>query len=303
MVFREYGEHVPSSMLFHCAIKPCSANSTTEPFGKDWRVKSDPMPAATSMNSPEEHLAEAIRVAGSAEFFPSLTRYLQAIAPFEGIFVTRLRDRRQPEHVYDNVRAGRRIQVIDQYLDGAYLLDPFYDAFRTNARSRVLRLGDVAPDRFQHSTYFRRYYSNLRLRDELAIFAQQGMDSVIFYSIGRVTRETRFRQRDVAEFRRALPVICAVTSRHFEMPLRNESVATPAPEIADAISHFGDEVLTHREREIAGLILKGHSTASIAALTEIAVGTVKIHRKNLYRKLGISSQTELFTMFLNCVFA
>nr|WP_246739578.1 helix-turn-helix transcriptional regulator [Martelella sp. HB161492] len=57
--------------------------------------------------------------------------------------------------------------------------------------------------------------------------------------------------------------------------------------------------LTGREREIAALILKGHSTGSIALTTGITAGTVKIHRKNLYRKLGISSQGELYHLFLH----
>ena len=57
-------------------------------------------------------------------------------------------------------------------------------------------------------------------------------------------------------------------------------------------------MLTHRECEIAGLILKGHSSKSIARIIEISPGTVKIHRKNIYRKLGISSQSELFSLFL-----
>ena len=30
-------------------------------------------------------------------------------------------------------------------------------------------------------------------------------------------------------------------------------------------------------------------------------GTVKIHRKNIYRKLDIGSQAELFSLFINCI--
>jgi DNA-binding CsgD family transcriptional regulator len=251
----------------------------------------------------EERLAEVILAAGSAEFFPALTRYLLGVVPFQGVFVTRLSRRKRPLHIYDNVRAERRVVVIDQYLDAAYLLDPFYDAFRASPESRVMRLGDVAPDRFQHSTYFRRYYGNLRLRDELAIFVGLGDDSVLFYSLGRHTGESRFRQREVQAFRRALPVIRAVTLRHFGDRLRDDPATGTAPEIVDAMIRFGDDLLTVREREIAGMVLKGHSTASIAERTDIAVGTVKIHRKNIYRKLGISSQSELFSMFLSSLFA
>jgi FixJ family two-component response regulator len=33
----------------------------------------------------------------------------------------------------------------------------------------------------------------------------------------------------------------------------------------------------------------------------ISSGTVKVHRKNIYAKLGIMSQSELFSIFLNAL--
>jgi len=58
-------------------------------------------------------------------------------------------------------------------------------------------------------------------------------------------------------------------------------------------------VLTAREVEIVQFVLKGHSNNSISLHLEISEGTVKIHRRNIYRKLEISSQSELFAMTLN----
>ena len=40
------------------------------------------------------------------------------------------------------------------------------------------------------------------------------------------------------------------------------------------------------------------ASISIATLLNISVGTVKVHRKNIYAKLEISSQSELFSLFL-----
>lgn len=52
------------------------------------------------------------------------------------------------------------------------------------------------------------------------------------------------------------------------------------------------------EIEITSLILRGHSSAAIADALNIAEGAVKIHRKNIHQKLRISSQAELFSLFL-----
>ena len=60
----------------------------------------------------------------------------------------------------------------------------------------------------------------------------------------------------------------------------------------------GFAALSAREREVVALILKGHLSNSIAGQLTIAVGTVKNHRKNIYRKLAIASQAALFARFL-----
>ncbi len=55
-----------------------------------------------------------------------------------------------------------------------------------------------------------------------------------------------------------------------------------------AYARFGGALLSRREREIAQLLLRGHSSLSIAAQLGISGTTVKTHRKNLYGKLGIA---------------
>ena len=46
------------------------------------------------------------------------------------------------------------------------------------------------------------------------------------------------------------------------------------------------------------MILKGHSSLSISHALTIALPTVKTHRRNAYAKLGISTQQQLFRLFL-----
>ena len=63
--------------------------------------------------------------------------------------------------------------------------------------------------------------------------------------------------------------------------------------------NFGEGVLTQREREITQLLLRGHSSKSIARELGIAPGTVMVHKRNLFGKLGITSQYELFSSFID----
>jgi len=69
--------------------------------------------------------------------------------------------------------------------------------------------------------------------------------------------------------------------------------------LREAFAAFGRHRLTQRESEVVTMVLRGHSSEAIGAALKIAPGTVKIHRKNIYAKLGIGSQAELFSMFLS----
>ncbi|MNG32074.1 Transcriptional regulatory protein UhpA [compost metagenome] len=61
---------------------------------------------------------------------------------------------------------------------------------------------------------------------------------------------------------------------------------------------FGRGVLTRREGEVVRLLLEGHSNISVSQRLGISPGTVRVHRQNLYEKLGIGSQSELLALFI-----
>ncbi len=46
-------------------------------------------------------------------------------------------------------------------------------------------------------------------------------------------------------------------------------------------------------------MLRGYGTGTTAERLDIAVETVRRHRKSIYRKLDVSSQTDLFSLFIN----
>ena len=53
------------------------------------------------------------------------------------------------------------------------------------------------------------------------------------------------------------------------------------------------ERLTPREKQILELIAKGNSNKEIAAILNLSVNTVSVHRANLMSALGIHRTTEL----------
>ena len=69
--------------------------------------------------------------------------------------------------------------------------------------------------------------------------------------------------------------------------------------LTQCFDRFGEGTLTQRERQITQLLLRGHSSKSVARELDIAPGTVMVHKRNLFSKLGITSQYELFSLFID----
>ena len=59
----------------------------------------------------------------------------------------------------------------------------------------------------------------------------------------------------------------------------------------------GRGALTTREIEVAMLSLSGFSSRAIGEKLSISFETVRAHKKHIYAKLGVGSQSELFAMF------
>ncbi|MHC8305885.1 helix-turn-helix transcriptional regulator [Pseudomonas sp. PB3P13] len=187
---------------------------------------------------------------------------------------------------------------VRQYLSGFYLLDPFYGACVERVASGCYDLADVAPDHFELSEYFQSFYRHSHLEDELNYILQLSNGSSLAVSLA-------FTQKlDAAttqQFKRIAPWVLAVLGKHFvgldAQGSRFESQLEQR--IHAALNNFGSSILTERECRIAQLILRGHSTRSLAERLGLSEDTIKSHRKHIYSKLDIGAQSELFSLFID----
>ncbi|WP_299085346.1 helix-turn-helix transcriptional regulator [uncultured Paraglaciecola sp.] len=62
-----------------------------------------------------------------------------------------------------------------------------------------------------------------------------------------------------------------------------------------------DQQLQSLKKDVLELMLRGYGTHISAERLDIALETVRRHRKSIYRKLDVSSQTDLFSLFLNAM--
>jgi DNA-binding CsgD family transcriptional regulator len=240
---------------------------------------------------------------GRDDFATALTGLLQAVAPYTYTVIFGYRGSARPMDLYDDFPAFRRQVFVTDYQEGPYLLDPFYLGATRPIEAGLYRMRDLAPDRFYQGEYFRNYYIQTGLAEEIGFFVDISEGTMVVLSLMRDERP--FSAREMRALEEVRPVVESTVRRHWaDLPSRFDHSAQdkhgPAREsaIERSFHSFGDGILTAREREIVEHTLKGHSADAVGRILGIAPGTVRIHRRNIYAKLRISSQGELFSRFI-----
>jgi len=74
---------------------------------------------------------------------------------------------------------------------------------------------------------------------------------------------------------------------------RGLQVLPRTPSGAAAVEPLGPELLTPREADVLEHLRQGKANAEIALALHVSIETVRTHRRNIYRKLGVRSRREL----------
>lgn len=201
-----------------------------------------------------------------------------------------------PEILFKWVRERDLEDLFDRdYNRFGYMLDPFYKLAFETADWAVSPLRDIAPDRFETSDYFANYFGSTKLVDEVGFVARATDDTAVHLSMGRHSGTRRFRAGEIARFRSLAMVLVPGILSVLGKP--EKRVGDPAESVEHrflAVARKNGEDISTREAEVAALIVQGHSSRAIGLNLGISGHTVKVHRRNPYKKLNISSQSELF---------
>ncbi|MCZ6863957.1 MAG: helix-turn-helix transcriptional regulator [Alphaproteobacteria bacterium] len=254
-----------------------------------------------------DQVAGLIAAVGTPQFASVMVETLEHVVPFDHSVFFAYRGQDRPLCLYDTFDPQQRIVFVSDYQEGPYLLDPFYQICAERIDPGLYRLREIAPDRFYHSEYYRSYYRRTKLAEEICFVNTLPDDMMLVISLMRAGTSPCFSDRHMTKLRKVEPIVHAAIGQHWRN-LRRErdkivqlgaSFPSFGTHVARAFENFGNSVLTRREREVVRMVLRGHSSESIGRRFRITTGTVKIHRKNIYAKLGISSQSELFSLFIS----
>ncbi len=234
---------------------------------------------------------------------PALADLVRSIAPFDYAVMFGYRGSDRPIDLYDDFPPGKRKIFVTDYQAGPYLLDPLHLAAVRPVAPGLYRLRDMAPDRFYQGEYYRSYYARTGLAEEIGYLVDLPENAMLVLSLMRAQKP--FSQKEFHALEAVFPFVAAVARRQWgglarQFGQEGKAVGRTIQRrgVAHDLGSFGEGILTPREREVAAFTLKGHSADSAAQLLGISAGTVRIHRRNIYAKLRINSQGELFSRFL-----
>ncbi|MCB1644490.1 MAG: LuxR family transcriptional regulator [Pseudomonadales bacterium] len=245
-------------------------------------------------------VASLLEVAGTSGFIPQLAAALREWVAVDEICLLAYPQDGSPEIHYRE--APFSSPGLDAYVAGPFLLDPYYVAAARHQRFGFFSLAELAPSGFRKSEYYRDYYRFNGLSDECGYLIAVAGGTFINLSLARNQKGRKFTLSELRLLDAISASIGALVKQHFIAPESEAGLPEHESNLRSrlelTLSAFGDPVLTPRERQVIQAVLHGHSTKSLALELGISLETVKLHRKNAYRKLSVRSQSELFQLFI-----
>jgi DNA-binding CsgD family transcriptional regulator len=262
------------------------------------------MDALKLINEWNRDLGLAISALGTDEFFPALVEAVRSRVPIAYPQFWLYHSSLPPRVLYHEIPAPAVASQIDDYLDGPYREDPFFQTSMDRPKSRVYLLSRVTTGRLEESSYYNDYYSSTGTVDEAVYLSLLSRGNVINLSMMRLPKQGRFSDEEYQLLYSLAEPISSLLRIHSEFDAFAVSNLIQ-PEIDGQIDlafrTFGASLLSPREKDVLELMLRGYGTDTSASRLSIARETVRRHRKSIYRKLDVSSQTDLFSLFLNAL--
>ncbi len=249
-------------------------------------------------------LASMTRSIGQTDWFDAALKLLGAVCHIDSGGAMMYYRHQRPRRLLHRFDPKERTLPEDAYVSGPYVLCPNYQMFLRGCDSGAYWLRHIAPDDFYDSEFYQVFYSQSGVSDSIDILWRIDADTALNIFIERGLRSPPFQIMDLAAVQSLLPLIFASAAKHHELSAaasRRDTDNLTHRKVQSTLENFASSLLTQRERQVLFYMISGYSSALTAQRLNTTEGTIKIHRKNIHRKLDIGSQAELFSLFINCI--
>lgn len=250
-----------------------------------------------------QHAARLSSCVGTEEFVPTLVTMFKELVDIDNIAILVYPSKNMPRVEYNEPPNGQRQTSIHLFMNGAFLLDPYYMAATKSDKQGFFSLSEIEPQGFKDSEYYHSYYKASGFTDECGYLVSVGESEGAFVniSLGRISLKETFDKEILRKLTDIWPMIDWLVKQHWNKELDTSNSFNFRQRLEMALDCFGNSLLTDRECQMVGMILHGYSNKAISERLNISVETVKLHRKNAYAKLDVKTIGELFNLFLDSV--
>ncbi|MBL4873754.1 MAG: helix-turn-helix transcriptional regulator [Rhodobacteraceae bacterium] len=248
---------------------------------------------------------------GTESFISKIAGLIERYISFDGLIVFLYSKNSAPTTLGCFGSALEMQLGIENYLKYTYVLNPVYRAYQDNAAAGAYVISDLKPVKYIENAA----KSNLIIRiDHKETIGYRtpgwpkGMTDVVglvhlpdgkMIEFDFIVSQSGNQIENCYERLNAIyPVLSSVLLKQFEFAAQDFDTSNANPSLESRFQEFGKSKLTEREQLVVKMILTGHSSNSIGLNLGISLPTVKSHRRNIYTKLDISSQAELFNLLV-----
>ncbi len=196
--------------------------------------------------------------------------------------------------------AGVMRGLTEHYTRGQYRQDPNFDLINQWRAPREPVVIQRGVDEFPRP-YREMFFAKERIIEKLTVVSTiEG--APVALNLYATRDQGAFTPDQVARITLAAPIVSHAIVRHDRIHHGAHPAMPSAMDNAARLLNAAQQVgFTRRELEVCALILEGKSTTAIGMDLGVAPSSIATFRKNLYRKLKISSQAELFSLALGAV--
>lgn len=250
-------------------------------------------------------IADACLAIGTPAFGERLLSAARAVTPVDRCVVSIARQQKlPPECLLIADRGDLGIRISREYFMEGYRDDPVLPWGRTMASrpAVVVWRGQDFSGSFRE-----RFFRRLGIIDAVGCYWGSA-DRLLSAGFFRYAPNPPYSESECVHLSRVIPIFANLAAAHsascgpFLLGEPADAAGTPEEEIQRLTANLERAAfwtLTERERQVCVRILFGYSTEEIARQLGIGLCTVNSHRSRAYERLGISSQSEIFSLCLN----
>lgn len=242
-------------------------------------------------------LAEAL---GTPAFEKHLLAFLNRVLPVDHVAVFTFDPSGRADHLFTTSRMRPEAvqSLTEAYMGGGYAQDPNLPLVRALKPGTLI---DHGLDATYDPAYRAQFFAESGLIDKASTVATAG-GGTVYCNFYRLQDSGRFSENDWTQLRALLPLVTHLIAAHRRLtPVAPQRSAQSV--IHSIISRAAPpfDRLTNREREVCARILLGYSSEAIALDLGVAPSSIMTYRKRAYEKLGITGQSELFSLCLGAI--